>query len=181
MVLAVSIMLIRRGAGRSIRQRGGRPDRPIELYIDDRDNLNDQQRAKMVQMNMVAIDPGKLDLIYAVDGNSYENRKILRYTQEQRRKEQKIKRYRFIRWEVFGGLVIAECTVRQWEASLSRFNHKTCYFESFRDYIEQKALVNSHLTIPYSNLVYRKLRVSGYINTQQSEARFMNKFKENYG
>jgi len=58
-----------------------------ELYIDELNDYSALQNKKII-----GIDPGKSDLIYCVDDAS-KDAKVFRYSQDQRRKETKMKKY----------------------------------------------------------------------------------------
>jgi transposase len=145
-----------------------------EKYIDDvgSDILQSKR--------LVAIDPNLSDLLYCVTKNDDQVIK-LRYTQNQRRKETKSKKYLRIIEGFKQDTTIDSQTVLQWESELSQYNHKTLIFEQFRTYIRQKNLINSRLLIFYEGLIYRKLRFNGYVNRQRSESRFMNRFRQIFG
>jgi hypothetical protein len=58
-----------------------------ELYIDELNDYSALQNKKII-----GIDPGKSDLIYCVDDAS-KDANVFRYSQDQRRKETKMKKY----------------------------------------------------------------------------------------
>jgi len=135
---------------------------------------------------LVAIDPNLSDLLYCV--NKTPNQVVkLRYTQNQRRKETKIKKYLRLIEHFKGNTLIESQSVIYWETQLSQAlsaettSHKTLSFEKFQKYIQHKNQINNKLVIFYEGVLYRKLRLNGYINQQKSEARFLNRFKEIFG
>jgi len=89
-----------------------------ELYIDE---LNDYSALR--DKTIVGIDPGKEDLIYCVDDAS-KDANVFRYSQNQRRKETKMKKYNNI---ILGMKTqkIQGKTVIEYETYLSHFNRKT--------------------------------------------------------
>ena len=61
-----------------------------EPYIDD---LTSEERAGLSGKKMVGIDPNMGDLLYCVDSDQ-RDQKLFRYSQDTRRKETKLKKYR---------------------------------------------------------------------------------------
>ncbi len=87
--ISASILLIRKDKiGKRIVSRECKTT-SNEKYIDE---LNDITYNIIKNKKIVAIDPGKCDLIYCVNGDNKEAN-TFRYSQEQRRKETKIKKY----------------------------------------------------------------------------------------
>ena len=142
---------------------------------------------------LVGIDPNLSDLLYCV---TKEHDRIikLRYTQNQRRKETKSKKYLRLIEQFKLTTSIDGQTVAYWETHLShsplagatldnenQCSHKTLSFEQFQHYVKHKNLINSKLLRFYEEFIYRKLRFNGYINRQKSEARFLNRFREIFG
>jgi transposase len=134
----------------------------------------------------VGIDPGKNDLLFAItvpDPDKLSCRKKknatkLRYTQNQRRKEQQIKKRRNLILEWKNASRIEGKTVVEWEALLAydpitstryTFNSKSLQSSQYQNYLHIK------------NLVTHKFRLHTYSNTQRSESNFMNRFRETFG
>jgi hypothetical protein len=65
-----------------------------EKYIDE---LDEEELKLLKYKKIVGIDPNKGDLIYCVDVDEKDYATTFRYTQNQRRKEMKTKKYRKIR------------------------------------------------------------------------------------
>jgi hypothetical protein len=68
------------------------------LYVDE---LTNEKKEKLLKFQIIGIDPGKEDLIYATNGsteikNGKHKTTIFRYSQNQRRKELKTKKYKNI-------------------------------------------------------------------------------------
>ena len=129
---------------------------------------------------LVAIDPNLSDLLYCVTKDQDQVVK-LRYTQNQRRKETKSKKYMRLVEQFKHNTQIEGQTVTQWETQLSQYNHKSLIFDRFEIYVQQKNKINGKLLPFYQCFLYRKLRFNGYINQQKSEARFVNRFKKVFG
>jgi hypothetical protein len=147
-----------------------------ELYIDE---LGDDEYDTLKGKQIVAIDPNKGDLIYCVDGIEKE-RNQYRYTQEQRKKETKSKKYKNLLLELKKEKINGE-TITEIETKLSAENRKTLNFIKFKKYLSEKHNMNNTLEKFYSNKLFRKLNLNGYLNRIQSEQRMMSRFKEIYG
>jgi len=143
---------------------------------------------------VVGIDPNKSDLIFCSD----ENNITFRYTQNQRRKETKTKRFRDIlqhnkkvtkvlfqrNISCNENIIIKEeksQNIEEVESVLSFYNKKTLDFNSFKEYIKNKNEVNNVLNNFYQNKLYRKQKLCSFILRNKSEQRMLNKFKEKYG
>ncbi len=116
-----------------------------EQYIDELKSYS-----KIKNKNIVAIDPNMSDLLYCVDGDNKE-RNFFRYTQNQRRKETKHKKYRNII------LQLKDKKVIELETELSKYNRKTLEYNEFKKYIQKKNEVNIKLFKFYENYIFRKL------------------------
>ena len=147
---------------------------PKELYIDEADL--DKLKGKKV----VGIDPGKSDLMFCVSKEGDEIKKF-RYTQDQRRKETKQKKYRNICDGLKSTTKVDGKTVKEWEAELSAFNRKTLSFEAFKVYADKKNEMNYKLLTFYQQRLFRKLKWNAFMNKKRSEARMTNRFKEIFG
>lgn len=145
-----------------------------EKYIEELSDYNDLQNKKIV-----TIDPGKEDLIYCVDGDTREATEF-RYSQDQRRKETKSKKYAKIILE-YKQSMIYEKNIIDYETELSKFNHKTLNLEDFKKYIQKKNEINIKLFDFYQNFLFRKLKLNGYWNRKRSEQKLINRFKNIFG
>ena len=145
-----------------------------EAYIDE---LKDYTMLK--DKRVVAIDPNLSDLIYCVDSDERDQVKF-RYTQDQRRKETKAKKYRNYlqerKQEAADGKKVVE-----WEAEMSSHNKKTIDFEKFKAYVGKKNQVNARLAAFYNEYIFRKLKLGGYIRRQITEARLLKRFEKLFG
>ena len=136
-----------------------------DVYVDDQDALKGFDGKKVV-----AIDPGKSDLIYCNDGQS-----TFRYTQNNRRKDLKIKRSREIR------KALETPELGDAIESLNQLNSKTCDNNAFRAVLRQKNEHAHRFTSHYSQFMYRKLKLNGFINRQRSESHMLNGFEKAFG
>jgi hypothetical protein len=145
-----------------------------ELYIDELDYYIPLQNKKIV-----AIDPGKCDIIYCVDG-CCKDATMFRYTQDSRRKECKIKKYNKLILE-FKKEKIDGKTIIEYETELSQYNKKSLDINKYKDYIKKKNEINYKLFQLYERYIFRKLKLNGYINTKRNEQKMINKFNKIFG
>lgn len=137
-------------------------------YIEKQENI----KGIIENKNYVVIDPNKSDLMYCMDKNGIK----FRYTQNQRRKETKVKRYRKImknEKEKHKGKEI--------ETELSKYNSKTCSYKKFLEYVRKKNEINRKLSGLYEDKIFRKLKLNTYTNTQKSEQKMVRNFENKYG
>jgi len=145
-----------------------------ETYIDELTEYSQLQNKKIV-----AIDPGKCDLIYCVDDDKKEANKF-RYSQDQRRKETKKKKYSKIQLELKKEKINGK-TIIEWETELSKLNRKSLNIQKFKGYIQKKSEINGVLFKFYETYIFRKLRLQSYRNTKKSEQKMINQFKKVFG
>ena len=140
-----------------------------EQYIDELKSYS-----KIKNKKIVAIDPNMSDLLYCVDGDNKE-RNFFRYTQNQRRKETKHKKYKNII------LQLKDKKVIELETELSKYNRKTLEYNEFKKYIQKKNEVNIKLFKFYENYIFRKLKLNSYTNRLKSEQQLIKRFKKIFG
>jgi hypothetical protein len=145
-----------------------------ETYIDELNDYSNLQNKKIV-----AIDPGKCDLIYCVDDCNKEANKF-RYSQDQRRKETKKKKFSKIQLELKKEKINGK-TIIDWETEISKYNRKTLNITKFKEYIKKKSEINGMLFTFYEKYIFRKLRLQSYRNTKRSEQKMLNNFKRIFG
>ena len=119
------------------------------------------------------------DLLYCVEGDAKDQTKF-RYTQDQRRKETKAKKYRDYLQERKQEKV-GDKSVVEWEAEMSAFNRKTTDFTKFKAYIQKKNELNARLAPFYNAYIFRKLKLGSYMRRQITEARLLSRFKKLFG
>lgn len=131
--VSCSVVLVRKDlvGAKKIKQKKG-PKRQ-EAYIDD-ENRVDYEALKTEEV--VTIDPNARDLLYCMKGKGKEAIHF-RYTQSQRKKETKHKKFRDLR-ETWKQQKVDEKTVQEWETELSHYNRKTLRFQAFKEYIDKK-------------------------------------------
>ena len=145
-----------------------------ELYIDELEDYSEIQNKKIV-----GIDAGKCDLIYCVDGAT-KHANTFRYSQDQRRKETKSKKYCNIRIGMKYNK-IEEKTIIEYETELSNYNRKTLDITKFNEYLTKKNQINHILFAFYRKQLFRKLKFSSYINAKRNEQKMISQFKKIYG
>ena len=145
-----------------------------ELYIDELKNYSDLQDKKIV-----GVDPGKEDLIYCVDVAS-KHATTFRYSQDQRRKETKMKKYKNIILAMKTNK-IQDKTITNYETELSHYNKKTLDITKFKEYLQEKNRINHILFGFYRKELFRKLKFGKYINIKRNEQKMINNFKKTFG
>jgi len=145
-----------------------------ELYIDELDNYSILQDKKII-----GIDPGKSDLIYCVDDAS-KDANVFRYSQDQRRKETKMKKYNNIILGMKTNKIEGK-TIIEYETDLSHFNRKSLQITKFKEYLQEKNRINHILFRFYRKELFRKLKFGKYINIKRNEQKMISDFKNTYG
>jgi hypothetical protein len=146
-----------------------------ETYIDEIKDYSHLQNKKIV-----AIDPGLCDLIYCVDDDNKEAN-TFRYSQDQRRKETKKKKYSKIQLKLKREKIDGHKTIIELETELSKLNKKSLNITKFKEYIKKKSEINDLLFSFYEKYIFRKLRLQSYRNTNKSEQKMINRFKLIFG
>ena len=171
--VSVSILLIRKDlVGKKLPMMKKKSNH--EIYIDEITDTTSLQTKKIV-----GIDAGKCDLIYCVDDASKEAN-VFRYSQDQRRKETKMKKYTNIRL----GLkhkVLEGKTIIEYETELSNYNRKTLQIDKFKEYLQAKNKLNHLLFGFYRKEIFRKLKMSAYINAKRTEQKMIQQFQDKFG
>ena len=145
-----------------------------EIYIDELDDYS-----KLQDKKIIGIDPGKEDLIYCVDDAS-KDANIFRYSQNQRRKETKMKKYNNIILGMKNNKIEGK-TIIEYETELSRFNRKSLQIIKFKEYLQEKNRINHILFRFYCKELFRKLKFGKYINIKRNEQKMISDFKKTYG
>ena len=150
----------------------------LELYIDELNDYSTLQYKKIV-----GIDPGKEDLIYCVDDAS-KDANVFRYSQNQRRKETKMKKYNNIILAMKTNKIQGEGTnksIIEYETELSNYNRKTLQIDKFKTYINEKNRINNILFGFYAKHLFRKLKFGRHINIKRNEQQMISNFRKMYG
>ena len=145
-----------------------------ELYIDELNDYSTLQNKKII-----GIDPGKEDLIYCVDDAS-KDANVFRYSQDQRRKETKIKKYNNIILGMKTNKIQGKSVI-DYETELSLYNRKTLCMDKFKAYINEKNRINHILFDFYAKHLFRKLKFGRHINIKRNEQKMISDFRKMYG
>ena len=172
--IGCSILLVRKDL-KGKRCTSQRRTKDTEEYIDELYDYTPLQGKKIV-----AIDPNLSDLLFCVNGTDRETNTKFRYTQDQRKKETKVKKYRDLLFENKQKVVEGK-TIIEWETELSNFSSKTLDFEKFKAYIGMKNAVNKIISPFYEEQIYRKLKFGSYMLRQKTEARLLKRFEQLFG
>lgn len=170
---AVTILLIRKDvAGKFFKPKQG----PVpEEYIDETDPSNLQGKS------VVGVDPNKGDLIHCSMLDDEGNRIGFRYTQDQRRKETKMKKYKKIQEKLSSDTKVDGKSIREWETKLSKFNNKTLSIPAFQEYVKAKLKVNQILYAFYEQRLFRQLKWYAFINKKRTERLMLQRFLNTFG
>jgi len=145
-----------------------------ELYIDELDDYSTLQNK-----TIVGIDPGKDDLIYCVD-NASKDANVFRYSQDQRRKETKMKKYNNIILAMKTNKIEGK-TIIEYETELSHYNRKSLQITKYKEYLREKNRINHILFQFYRKELFRKLKFGKYINIKRNEQKMVRNFKKAFG
>ena len=174
--ISASILLIRKDKiGKRIVSRECKTT-SNEKYIDE---LNDITYNIIKNKKIVAIDPGKCDLIYCVDGDNKEAN-TFRYSQDQRRKETKLKKYNKLIIKEKETKIVGK-TIIEYETELSKYNKKSLDLDKYKDYVKNKNKINKIIMDFYSKSLFRKLKLNGYINRKRNEQKLIKNFSNKFG
>ena len=136
---------------------------------------------ELKQKKIICADIGHSDLIYCGSKDDKGKLQTFRYTQNQRRLESRTKKYNKLVDSINKDSKYNEKTVKELETILSKHNSKTINYNKFKEYIIEKNKLNKILYDHYQQKLFRKLKFNRFINTQKSEAKMINNFKNKYG
>lgn len=175
--ISVSILFIRLNEqGKPIKKTNKHINIENTTYIEDVKFNNEMKEKKIV-----CIDPGHSDLIYCGAKNGDDKLETFRYTQNQRRLETRKKKYTKIIEQENNKVKIKRKTVKKIESDLTKYNAKTNDFTKFKKYVKIKNEINSKLFEHYNKEFFRKFKLNAFINTQKSESKMINNFKNKFG
>ena len=170
---AVTILLIRKDmAGKFFKLK--QVPNPEE-YIDEID------RSILQKKDIVGVDPNKGDLVHCSMLKEYGQRIGFRYTQDQRRKETKAKKYRMIQEKLRCDTKVEGKSIQEWETELSKFNNKTLKLAQFQEYVKAKLKINQILYSFYEQRLFRQLKWYAFINRKRTERLMLQKFLNTFG
>ncbi len=150
-----------------------------EINFDYIENIEITNEIK--NKRIVCCDPGESDLLYCGSYNKENKLETFRYTQNQRRLETRNKKYNKLIDKLSKESYVKNITVKELETTLSVLNSKTTNYEKFFNYIVEKNKVNKELYNHYEKYIFRKLKLNRFTNTQKSEEKMINNFKNKFG
>ena len=157
------------------------------LYVTD---LDYNEKIKQLKKTLVGVDPGMDDLLYATNGETKLVKKgdrivhktpTFRYSQNQRRKDTRQKKYAKILEKDKKNTFIELESVKDLEDKLSKYNSNTCDFKKFLKWLKIKNEINSKLYEYYEKELHRKLIWYSFINRHKSDQDIVNRFKKTFG
>jgi hypothetical protein len=130
--------------------------------------------AKLEEMHVIGIDPGKRELVVAVDRDDPKSKPVVRYTLDQRRRDMRTRQYADELRRSRPPAVTAA------EEDLSRFNSKAPSLAEFALFgAERRRQLRECPAIHtfYDDIEHRSRRRKSAIKAQQSEARLYNRLR----
>lgn len=136
---------------------------------------------EMKKKKIVCADPGYSDLLYCGAKDENNNLQTFRYTQNQRRLETGKKKYMKIIDKENKKVKINKKTIKKIESELTEYTAKTNFYDKFKEYLIIKNKINSQLFEHYEKQYFRKFKLNRFINTQKSESKMINNFRNKFG
>lgn len=128
------------------------------------DELKRQSRMQLDHLHVVGVDPGKRELVVAVDQDDPKATPV-RYTQRQRQRDPRSRQYADeCRQSLPADVSLAE-------SELSELNSRSADLQSFRSYVAKRRECLDTALAHYAGIDHRRRRWKTYIKTQQSESR----------
>ena len=164
-----------------------------ELSMEEIIHLNLKQ--KLYDRKIIAIDPGKSDLLFAVNNDDKAVTKKWRFTQNQNKFERKFKedrlkmqkekkRFRIVTeiWMGEGMINRQRKTIKTLEREMSYENpSSTCIPEDFLNYVTAKLYYGKYLKKFYAQPVYRDRQFTKNSLHQKSKHRMRKSFVQKFG
>ncbi|KAI9340711.1 hypothetical protein BD770DRAFT_437554 [Pilaira anomala] len=164
----VSISIIKqntdtsKGGGSS---KNSSSDTAIDENMSYTEELSLQEHASTVG-KCVLIDPGRRDLLYCrSEDRQKDNKKVYRYTRNQKAVETKSAKFRKLRQKH------KPDGVKEAEAKLNVHNISILQIDKYKNYIKARVEVGYVLYKPENPLPFRKMKLSSYINQVQANKR----------
>ena len=184
----VGISILKQNHDSKKKRSGGKQKK---VYIDDDVPYVHTLSKKQLLANTgkcILVDPGHRDMLHCMHESSpIQKKSLYRYTSNQRNVETKTRKFRKLRENSKPAAVTAA------EASLGRFCSSTVVPQKFVDYLHQHAEVTGVLGNYYANqdlpkeerpdgvLPFRKMKLSSFINRQQSDKRLCRSIRGKFG
>ena len=139
------------------------------------DELKHQSRAPLKQLHVVGIDPGKRELVVAVDQDDPKGSPVVRYTQRQRQRDLRSRQY------ADEARRCKPADVGLAEEELSDFNSRAADLATFKRYCVQRRQTHAACLAHYAGVEFRRRRWKTAIKTQQSEERLYARLRAMHG
>lgn len=163
----------------------GTPMKKMNKQCRSEDNTEYIEKIKftdeMKNKKIVCADPNYADLIYCGSKNNEGKLETFRYTQNQRRLETRTKKYMKITENENNKVKINNKTIKEIQSELTNYTAKTNSYEKFKKYLKVKNKINLQLYKHYNKEYFRKFKLNRFINTQKSESKMINNFKNKFG
>ena len=148
-------------------KQGGMPARG-RFAIDE---LKRQSRAALSDLHVVGVDPGKRELLCAVDQDDPKRAPVVRYTQAQRLRDTRSRQY------ADEHRTSLPADVHLAESELADFNSRSADLGTFKAYCAQRRATVEACLAHYARLDYRRRRWKTQIKQQQSEERLFTRLR----
>ena len=135
------------------------------------DELRHQSRVSLDQLHVVGVDPGKRELIVAVDQDDPKDGPVVRYTQRQRQRDLRSRQY------ADEARRCKPAEVGLAETELSDFNSRAADLATFKSYCVQRRQAHAACIAHYAGIEFRRRRWKTAIKTQQSEERLYSRLR----
>eukprot|EP00966_Prymnesium_polylepis_P325129 7381113-Prymnesium_polylepis.1 len=135
------------------------------------DELRHQSRVSLDQLHVVGVDPGKRELIVAVDQDDPKGGPVVRYTQRQRQRDLRSRQY------ADEARCCKPAEVGLAETELSDFNSRAADLATFKSYCVQRRQAHAACLAHYGGIEFRRRRWKTVIKTQQSEERLYSRLR----
>ena len=127
--------------------------------------------SRLDELHVIGIDPGKKELVVAVDQDNGDRARPVRYTQRERQKDMRSRQY------ADQGLRNKPCLVRFAEEDLANTNSYSPAVDTFRRYVCQRQQDIKECFAFYANQGHRCRRWKSYLKSQQSEEKLYKKLR----
>lgn len=127
--------------------------------------------SRLEELHVVGVDPGKRELVVAVDQDNGGRGRPVRYTQPERQKDMRSRQY------ADEGSRTKPCLVRFAEEDLANTNSYSANVETFRRYIWQRQAGLTECLAFYAQMDHRHRRWKSHLKSQQSEEKLYQKLR----
>ena len=128
------------------------------------DELRRQSRRELGHFHVVGVDPGKRELVVAVDQDDPKASPV-RYTQRQRQRDLRSRQYADERRRSLPAEVALA------ESELAEFDSRSADLQRFRAYVAERRKCLDAALAHYAGIDHRRRRWKTYVKAQQSESR----------